>query len=541
MTKRISLLVPFVIAIFTSIGHAQITAPTPSTTLDSAQIVLVDSGDTLDHIVVSSSDPERGCDDCVEKNAAAHTFYINVALGMGDNEFVITGYKNKRYVRNYVVYILRVAADSKAKKTAAKPASQLNSTVAINQKASLAEIPPTTLISATFQTDVLARSGPNTTEDKPSIVVVSNASTVEPTPIETFLSGRASAIPQVAPTPSAKQKALDGEDTSIPINPKARLIFGFEQVGASSSVSKGRPFVDLMFNIPVGKWSVDYKSNGEKTKRYFTNSFWTSFKLTSSPTQTLPDLGGLTAPAISGFFGSNQSNQINDLVQAFEMKIGWETVVRKGFSLIAGVGATSPLTSEKTIVAYKIPRLADNVTVQPEFRRIFGPNQDFTNITNLVLTSGDRDRFMRNWFVGGRLRHQIIGDVNEVYPAIFELTFGQDEVMTNKLVGRVLKFDSFVPIPVKGLKFLYFGASFSSKLTRKVTTTTFPFFLEPAAPGVNIFAPTNFVRNIRDIRELNSDRDGFSFRFGVDLMQLLNKPDSAKAAILPTPAPRKLY
>lgn len=309
--------------------------------------------------------------------------------------------------------------------------------------------------------------------------------------------------------------------------------------------------MDLLLNIPVGQFKVDYK-NELKTgcrvkdtdnckvpiKRYFSNSFWTSFKLTSSPTQALPDLGGLTSSAISGFFGSNQSDKVNDLVQAFEMKIGWETTVRKGFSLIAGVGATSPLSSEKTVAAYKIPRLGDG-TVQPEFKRIFGIPDQNLELTNLILTSGDRDRFMRNWFVGGRLRHQIVGKADEAYPAVFELTFGQDEVMTNKLVGRVLKFDSFVPIPIKGLKFLYFGASFSSKLTRKVNTTTFPFFLEPAAPGVNIFANTNFVRNFRDIRELNSDRDGFSFRFGVDLIQLLNKADKTPP-VAGTPAAPKL-
>lgn len=551
MTKRISLVVLFLSLIFTSIGQAQNIFYNAETTLDSAQIAIVDTNDRFDQVEIRSSDQEKKCSGCVEKNALRKTYYINVALGKGDNEFILIGFKNNRPVTTYVVNILGVEPDSKAKKAYALRVGSATSPVGINQNSSFNE----TLLNARApqpgQTTVpVAYFGPKPDDGTPNPSSADRTSLTErPLSLKSFVPTGLTALslPVPEPSPSDAQKARDSEDTRIPLNPKARLIVGSEQVGASSSTSKGRPFVDLLVNIPVGQLKVDYKHELKvgcnpvpkvedckvPIKRYFANSFWTSFKLTSSPTQTLPDLGGLTAPVVNGFFGSNNSSKVNELVQAFEMKIGWETTVRKGFSLIAGVGATSPLTAEKSVLAYKIPRLA-NGAVQLEFQRIFGQGQDLTGINNLILTSGDRDRFMRNWFVGGRLRHQIVGKADEAYPAVFELTVGQDEVLTNRLIGGVLKFDSFVPIPIKGLRFLYFGASFTSKLTRKVHTTTFPFFLEPAT-DVNIFANTNFVRNIRDIRELNSDRDGFSFRFGVDLIQLLNRRED-KPPVAATPA-----
>lgn len=560
MTRRFSMIIFLLLAVFASLGYSQPTAP-KFTTEETAQIVYVDTAGTLDAIKLVSPTREVIDKDYLrtyKDDAGQKTYFLTVNLGFGANDFVVVIFIKGGAPVSTPITIKRLQADTIPGSPVAVPSPSVNPSAATSQQ-SPTKIPLRVATPQSILTPVpVAYFGPTTGDAAPNAPLSGPSSTGTIAPLaENFVRvGRtAPGAPVPAPSPSSEQKAKDSENKNIPINPNLRLIFGFEQVGASSSTSKGRPFADLLLNIPVGQFKVDYKDELRKNcvpelkddcrvpiKRYFSNSFWTSLRLTSSPTQTLPDLGGLTSTAISGFFGSNQSNQINDLVQSFDMKIGWETTVRKGFSLIAGVGATSPLSSEKTVIGYKIPRQADG-KVQPEFKKIFGPNQDFdsaTNpITNLILTSGDRDRFMRNWFVGGRLRYQLVGKPADVYPAVFELTFGQDEVMTNKLVGRVLKFDSFVPIPVKGLEFLYFGTSFSAKLTRKVNTTTFPFFLEPAAAGLNIFANTNLVRNIRDIKELNSDRDGFSFRFGVDLARLLNKPDGAKTATTTPAAPIK--
>jgi len=542
MTNRFSYVVSLMVVLCAqTYGQAKYNS-LKSTTLDSAQIEIPDPNDTIDNIVVTSSDPAgRGKDgEYVDRNVLAKTFYVNVALGMGENEFVLNLFKNKKFVMAFTVDILRVAADSPVKSKASvaiQPGTVFSAPTGYPASKSMTSPAVTDAPTAS-----VTQSGPYPSELVSARVSYQSISAAtSPPESDVPPSGRATVpLPLPAQTPkTTNEKARDAEDERIPVNPNLRLIFGFEQAGASSATTTGRPFVDLLLNIPLGQFSVKYK-NDERTpvRRYFRNAFWTQFKLTSTPNQNLPNLGGITTNAINGFFGSNQSTQINDLVQAFDIKIGWETSLRPNFGLIAGVGATSPLTSEKTVLAYKIPRLP-NGDVQPEFKKIFGPDQDFTGINNIILTSGDRDRFMRNWFVGGRLRYQLIPSrVAEVYPAVFDLTIGQDEILTNKLIGAVLKFDSFVPIPIKGLSFLYFGASFSSRLTRKVNTTTFPFFLEPAT-NVNIFANDNFIRNFRDINQLNSDRDHFSFRFGVDLMQLLNKKDSATSAASQTTETKK--
>lgn len=559
MTKQCSLIIFLLLAVFTSLGRSQLTHPAV-TTEETAQIVFVDPGRTIDTIRLVSRTRElidKEYRRVYTEPSGIKTYFLTVNLGFGPNRFTVVTYLKDGTEISTIVTIRREQPDTTPGNAANVQAAPTNSPVATSQKSSFVEASPKAITTQSILTSVpVAYFGPNTGEAGPTASSASpNAIDVRLPLAENFVRAGSTAplAPIPAPSPSEAQKAKDSEDKSIPINPKARLIFGFEQIGASSSTSKGRPFVDLFFNVPVGQLKVDYKHELKAgcvpklkddcripIRRYFANSFWTSFKLTSSPSQTLPDLGGLTAPAISGFFSSNQSGKVNDLVQAFEMKIGWETTVRKGFSLIAGVGATSPLTSEKSVVAYKIPRIvvAGVTVVQPDFKKIFGLPDENSGLNNLILTSGDRDRFMRNWFVGGRLRHQVFGKADEAYPAVFELTVGQDEVLTNKLIGGVLKFDSFVPIPIRGLKFLYFGASFTSKLTRKVNTTTFPFFLEPAT-DVNIFANTNFARNIRDIRELNSDRDGFSFRFGVDLIQLLNRGDKPPVAAMPAAPVRK--
>ncbi|CAN5625792.1 hypothetical protein BH10ACI3_BH10ACI3_01690 [soil metagenome] len=533
MKYQFPLVLAFILFAFSSQYYGQVPpapAPTPwpvsPTTSDKAQIAIPDGNGLINKVNVTSSDPERGknSDDYVERSASDHIYFINVTLPkIGANKFVVLTFKDEDMVGAYPITIIRTNPDPKAKNGSSADfrtwPPKATQTALVNSPESL---PSANFVASTSVPVVNSFGGyDNTGSQSFSIPVKSSQNSDVSVP--TVSSTSSVRVPLPAPSPSAEQKKKDSENERFPINPGYRLIFGFQTTGGSSSTSQGNPFVDLFLSVPVGQLGVNYNSKGIVTRRYFKNSFWTDLKLTSTPNQTLPDFAALTSSGVTGLFSTNQASKINDIVQAFQMRIGWETAIRPNLSIIGGVGATSPLSAEKTVVAYKVPRLA-NGTVQPDFKQLFGPNLDFTGIDNLVLTSGDRDRFIRNWFVGGRLRQQFFGNIEEVYPAQFELTFGQDEQLTNKLIGAVMKFDSFVPVPIKGLSFLYFGGSFTTKLTRKVNTTTFPFFLEPAS-NINIFGNTNFVRNFRDFKELNSDRDIFSFRFGIDLLQLLNKRD----------------
>ncbi|MFN0279418.1 MAG: InlB B-repeat-containing protein [Pyrinomonadaceae bacterium] len=302
--------------------------------------------------------------------------------------------------------------------------------------------------------------------------------------------------------------------TGSPLNKNLQAYFGTEIVGASSAASDAQPFFNLKLFVPIR----NINDCDEVTENKLCFAFWSDFRFASSPTQTLPNFASLSGSTISSFVGGNQSTSINSLVKSFQTKIGVEFGTGRGFSLIAGAGITSPLSSRQSLQAYKIPRNATTNEVLPAFTQIFGPVAD--NIQNLILTSGERDRFQRNWFVGGRLRHSFYRD--DSYPGEFDLTFGQDEVMTRKLIGGVLKFDATVPIKIGDSDFLYFGAGFNLKLTRRVNVFTAPFFLEPNA-NYNLYTDTNLIKNFSDTPFGTSNRDTYSFRIGVDLIRLFKK------------------
>ena len=306
--------------------------------------------------------------------------------------------------------------------------------------------------------------------------------------------------------------------------------FGTEVAGASAAASDAQPYFNLRTNIPIKNRDrcPNPDNNFDMEKNLGCFAFWADFRFASTPSQTLPNFTSLTANGASTFFGSNQSSSINQLVKSFQTKIGLELGMGANFSFIGGVGITSPLSSRESVQVFKIPKLADG-TVLPAFQDVFG-HIDYSGLDNLVLTTGERDRFFRNWFVGGRVRYTFY-DSRDVNPAELDLTIGQDESITKKLNGRVLKFDATLPIKLGDREVLYFGAGFNLKMTRKVNVVTVPFFLEPIA-NFNLFGNNNLVRNLDDTPFATSNRDSYSFRIGVDIIRLIfgNKDKPANAA-----------
>jgi hypothetical protein len=487
---------------------SQTTVSYPTKTTAEVTQIQIPEFDGLVKVLVSTADEGRGKRKA-DYSAEGKIFSADVSLNLGDNEFTIEYFdKDGKHLHEATyVTIKRVTIGGTPKNPEGKRSDEK-----ISSQASA--VPKPSVPRPVSQT-IAINYAPSATQ-----AVYPKDLAVTPPKQED--------IPKVAVDKNTTGSSAENEAEQL----KMRLLFGFEQVGASSTNSRGQPFVDLTMDLAIGEQR--FMRNGVPKK--FTTSFWTNVRLTSTPGQALPDFGAITAATGAAFFASNQSSKVNEIVQSFQTRFGIEESIGKGFGLIAGVGATSPLSAEKTISAFKIPHVAPGGDAPDSFKSIFGPSQNFTNLNTLVLSSGDRDRFQRNWFYGIRLRRSFSPYNNEkdkeknvdVYPAVFELTFGQDELLTNKLIGHVLKFDSFVPIPVKALSFLYFGASYTAKLTRKVHTTTLPFFLEPIS-SPNLFANDVYVRNVRDIPSLNSDRDSFSFRFGIDLLQLLNRGDKNKA------------
>lgn len=300
---------------------------------------------------------------------------------------------------------------------------------------------------------------------------------------------------------------------------------GTEILGATSAESQARPYFQLRYNQKLGTFKACPRRfrdiaevDGKVTvceQRNFPLSLWTDMRFASTPSQALPNFSAMSANSLSSFFGSNQSASVNAFFRSFQVQLGLELGVGHNLSIIGGAGATSALSSAKSVQAYKIPRLADG-SVLPAFREIFGQSVNYTGLENLILTSAERDRFLRNWFFGGRLRFNPYNDAS-VHPVEFELTVGQDEVITKKLIGGILKFNGHVPLPIPG-NYFYFGASLSTRLTRKVKETTTPFFLEPNA-NYNLFANNNLIRSISETPFETANRDNYSFRLGIDIVK----------------------
>lgn len=304
-----------------------------------------------------------------------------------------------------------------------------------------------------------------------------------------------------------------------------QVYFGTEIVGASSASSQAQPFLNVKLFLPIR--FRNSCANFEWNRGCL--AFWTDFRFASSASQALPNFASISGPTASSFFANNQSANLNQLVRSFQTKIGLEYGIGRNTSFIIGGGITSPLSAIQSVQAYRIPRTGPNNTgpVTPAFEAVFGSIDN--SINTLILKSGERDRFQRNWFLGGRVRYDIFGD-EYVAPAELDLTFGQDEAITRKLSGFVMKFDATIPIKIADKQVLYFGAGYNLRLTRNVNTIRVPFFLEPTA-NYNLFDNTNLVRDFDDTPFGTSTRDTYSFRVGVDILRLIfgNKGDESKA------------
>ncbi len=517
MKFRLILVVLLDLIIFTFVAFSQSPHVISPTTAESTQIMLDVSGyPEVIKVLVSSSDVKRG-KRVADYSATGKIFTVDVSLAPDDNEFLLECYnKDGKYIKTIPVTITKVAIGGKPGSTSLPTPAKI---VAADTR--IAE----PLKSALIETEVGKHStggDSKITFSEPTTIAASYLSqpqTATSVPASKILSSTPPSSTSSKPT-KKPDSCVDDIDNCKLSDPTMRLIFGFEQVGASSTTSKGQPFIDFFTEIPLLK-QPSLNKKQEWTR--FTPSFFTSLRIASTPNQALPDFGNLTTAATTGFFGTNQASKVNELIQSFQVRAGMELAMGKGFGFVAGVGATSPFSPEATVSAYTIPKVT-NCTSPPcdatsAFKDVFGRDQDFSRLNTLILTSGDRDRFLRNWFFGGRLSRSFSKEP-DVYPGVFELTFGEDEAITNKMRGVILKFDSLVPIPVNGLKFLYFGTSFTSRLGHARTVT--PLFLAPVS-NPNLSATDNFVRSFRDVPKLISGRDGFSFRFGIDLIQLLKK------------------
>jgi hypothetical protein len=316
-----------------------------------------------------------------------------------------------------------------------------------------------------------------------------------------------------------------------------RTIVGLEQVGASSSEGKTQPFMNFFVNVPLRN-PVD--KLGRPSRGF---SVWTDFRLTSTSVQKFADLGNIGASIV----GTQPA--VSDVVQSFKINVGGDfELVREKFlfpsflkrsrsslSFIFGAGVTSPLTSTLPTGnnIFIVPRVGGNAngSIIEDFKKAF-PEVPETAV-NVAFLNPERDRFLRRYFGGARLKTFFYKNDTErldLSPATLDLTFGQDEAITKKLQGVVLTFEGFAPLPIPSADYLFLYGGISTRLKAHANVRINSFQLRPAS-NFNLDDPGNIFYVSADHENLRvQKRDTYFFGIGVDLVKLFRKGS--------TPAPQ---
>ncbi len=332
-----------------------------------------------------------------------------------------------------------------------------------------------------------------------------------------------------------------------------RSIIGLEQVGASSARSEQRPFLSFFFNTPINagtKMVCPEGSRMEKGKKVcaegekipklrFPFSVWGDVRLTTTPVQSIGSLAAFTPAAFaSNFVQGDSADKVNDLVRSFDFLVGFDKQIfesgkvfpgvlpgKTSLSFIAAGGAISPLSSDRTALFFKIPteRTSQNsINFFKEFKELEG----VTAYKNIAFVAPERDRFFRQYYAGFRLKTLFENKEVQYQPALFDVTFGQNEAITGILKGVIMRLDGSTPLPVSKAGFLYLFGSVNMRLGRNRETSP-TFFLEPTT-GVSLTATDTIVFPVDRLPFQTKDRDVFRIGIGVDVFKLFKKDDAPK-------------
>ena len=354
----------------------------------------------------------------------------------------------------------------------------------------------------------------------------------------------------------------------------SRVIVGFEQAGGSSAASETKPVLDLFFMTPFwydrekncSTLTGDDKKNcmAKNAQRQPRFGFWGDIRLAATPDQV----------AAAQVFPATLINQIGksgksvDLVQSFDFLAGGEVrlgtangsflslipSVRQRSSLYfaAGGGAISPLTANKeAIQIFNIPEAND--ARRTEFVNRYGEPPDGKKY--LALTPVDRDRFLRQWYAGVRLKTFYCEDdtcnsFKNHSPAIVDFMFGQNEAVTggsrkrggtpdpndptgHRLIGQknsyVLRIDGFYPLPIKDKSFIFLYGTAMMKIGGGGVKLTTPLFLDNPGTTVQISDPAVFMPPTSILKLQQPDRDYYKIGIGINLSEIRNLKGSKES------------
>lgn len=261
-------------------------------------------------------------------------------------------------------------------------------------------------------------------------------------------------------------------------------------------------------------------------------SIWGNVRFSNIPVQNIANLSsfGGFAPDVIGNndLKSNGFAQSFDFLIGLEKKIFQESALSQGFlpgrssiSLIASAGAVNPISPKTTDLIFKIPKTGTPPLTVKEFLELFPEAADPK--TDIAFVAAERDKFFRQYFAGIRIRTNFFDDINRpknLFPAIVDLTFGQNEAITSSLRGVIGRLDGSAPLPIRGNNFLYIFGAVQLKLGKTISKSSTSFFLEPSAGGTTLSSPTTAIVPIDRYPRTISNRDIFRIGLGIDLFRI---------------------
>jgi hypothetical protein len=321
-----------------------------------------------------------------------------------------------------------------------------------------------------------------------------------------------------------------------------RIVVGMEQAGASSTTSETKPFLDFFFTGPF--------VFNSRVPRLAT---WGQIRFNSTPDQITN----------TGVLPTNLVNQVGSassgsLVQSFDFVAGLEGRVftsngyflslipgirqKTRFYLAGGWGAISPLTVNRDATrTFRIPK-PDESQFDLFVARYGMPPEGKEFVAFVPL---DRDRFLRQWYAGLRLKTYYCEDqectrFRNSFPGTLDVMFGQNEAVTGgsrkyggtpdpndntRIIGEknayVVRIDGFYPLPFRETRFLYLHGTAMMKVGGGRTKVLNPLFLDPAT--VLITDPKVFIPPPDLQQLLQPNRDYYKIGVGINLTDLFNR------------------
>lgn len=342
---------------------------------------------------------------------------------------------------------------------------------------------------------------------------------------------------------------------------RSKLSNGDELVSSTALNSDGTPIKDGAGNVKMAWIRKSYLPKRPVEAPRF--GFWGNVRLASTPEQLTTT--GVLPSSLANLV--TKSGSTGNLVQSFDFLAGLEYRLftangtflslipgikqKTRFYIAGGVGAISPLdATQEAPKFFLIPSV--NSSQRGLFERTYGVPPSHVvdgatiNPTYIALVPLDRDRFLKQWFAGIRLKtlycERDEGDrecyrFRNTFPAIFDFMVGQSESVTGgsyktseivpdgstkRRQALVFRVDAFYPLPIREASFIYFYGTAVMKIGGSTRIENF-LVLEPASDSPNINAPTVYVPPIDFLKSLQSNRDYYKIGVGINLTDFFNR------------------